>query len=113
MSESGTPSALGALHLVYACRAKLEKLNKALRRRQWQQVTDLAGEYSLLLKGIEALEGGSEMQGELVQLDIFHRRTMRQLSSQMRAVNEDIHSLESGQKSARHSQSVAKTIYSC
>ena len=111
MSDSGGPSTLSALDLVSACRATLEKLNKAVQHRQWQQAAQIAMDYSQLLHQIDAVDSSPHVMAERVQLDIYHRRTMRLLSNKMGAVNEDIHSLESGQKSARRSKAMAEQIY--
>jgi len=101
------------LQRVAACRAKLDQVNKAVHRKQWQQAINLADEYSLLLKNIDAAEHSAGMHNELVQLDIYHRRTMRLFSSRIRAVHEDIQSLEAGQKAAQRSLAFAETIYGC
>jgi len=99
-----------ALQRVLSCRAMLDDLNKAVLQRQWQQAAQIAMEYSSLLRQMDVTENSRDMAAELVQLDIYHRRTMRLLSNKMKAVNEDIQSLEFGQKSARRSQAMAKTI---
>jgi len=99
------------VQLVLSCRAMLDDLNKAVRHRQWKQAAQIAVDYSQLLRQMDAADSAPDVTAELVQLDIYHRRTMRLLSNKMQAVNEDIQSLESGQKSARRSQAIAKTIY--
>jgi len=103
MNKADAQPELTAFQVVTACRARLDKLNRAVQRRQWQRASDLAAEYALLLRRINAVENSPAAHDELVQLDIYHRRTMRLLSSHMTAVNEDIQSLESGQKSVRRS----------
>jgi len=102
---------LSALQLMTSCRTMLDDLNKAVQHRQWQQAAQIAMDYSQLLHQIDAFDSSPHVMAELVQLDIYHRRTMRQLSSQMRSVTEDIHSLESGQKAAQRSQALAEQIY--
>jgi len=99
------------VQLVLSCRAMLDDLNKAIQHRQWQKATQIAMDYAQRLRQVDAVNDDPAAMAELVQLDIYHRRTMRVLSSKMEAVNEDIHSLESGQKSVRRSQAMAKTIY--
>jgi len=105
-------SELSALQLVLSCRAMLNDLNKAVQHRQWEQTSQIAMNYSKLLRQVGEIENSPDVMAELVQLDIYHRRIMRLLSRKMEAVNEDIQSLESGQKSAQHSLEMAKTIYS-
>jgi len=111
MNKAGD-AALNALQLVTACRARLDKLNRAMQQRQWQRASDIAAEYSLLLKRTSEVQGSPVAHDELVQLNIYHRRTMRLLSSHMTDVNEDIQSLESGQQSARRNSAWATAIHS-
>jgi len=102
---------LSALQLVLSCRAMLDDLNKAVQHQQWQQTGKIATNYSQRLQQIDAAENTPAVIAELAQLDIYHRRIMRLLSRKITAVNEDIQSLESGQKAAQRSLLAAEAIY--
>jgi len=110
MNKTGAD--MSALQLVRSCRAMLDDLKEAVQHRQWQQTAQIATDYSQLLQQMDVAESTPAVMAELAQLDIYHRRIMRLLSRKMEAVNEDIHSLESGQKSSQRSQEMVKTIYS-
>jgi len=97
--------------IVAACRARLADMNRAVRSRQWPRVADLAADYARLLEKLGDIETMPSVRDEIAQLDIHHRRCMRQLSRQMKLVGEDIASLEAGQKAAQRSREMAATIF--
>jgi hypothetical protein len=92
-----------AIQLLADCRARLEQLNRVIQQRSWQKATALAVEYSQTLQQLDRFAGDAALIPELVQLDIRHRRVMRQLSQQIAAVNDDIRNLDAGSKSGRRS----------
>ncbi|MDX8406509.1 MAG: hypothetical protein R8K50_10235 [Mariprofundus sp.] len=112
MSVTTVPDgAAEASRILGVCRDRLEDLNRAIKRQQWQQAAAVAADYSSLLAGLVDIEKTEAVLGEMVQLDIRHRRCMRQLSRQMSAVAEDIASLDHVEKAVGRSRVLAETIY--
>jgi len=100
-----------ALRLLAVCRDRLEDLNAALGRGQWQQASVIAGDYSSLLGGMTDIDASAPVLTEMVQLEIMHRRCMRHLSRQMAVVAENIATLTAGKQAALRSREMAATIY--
>ncbi|TLS66771.1 hypothetical protein FEF65_09640 [Mariprofundus erugo] len=100
-----------AVDAVAACRARLSDFSKAIQRGQWQKISGIATEYSALFATLAASEEAPLIRDELAQLDILRRRCMRQLARHMKAVSEDIASLEAGQKTLKRSRELADSIF--
>jgi len=97
--------------LLTACRERLDDLNRAVKRKQWQQAAAIATDYASLLAKLGTVDASPAERGEMVQLDIRHRRCMRQLSRQMSLISEDIASLEAGKKAVQRSRDLTESIY--
>jgi len=97
--------------LLTACRDRLDDLNRSVKRKQWQQAAFIATDYAKLLAKLAAFEVSAVERDEMVQLDIRHRRCMRQLSRQMSLISEDIASLEAGKKAVQRSRDLTASIY--
>ncbi|EAU55676.1 hypothetical protein [Mariprofundus ferrooxydans] len=100
-----------ATQLLAQCRTRLDDLNRAVKRQQWQEAAVIAADYAAMLAMLGEIGTPASVAEEIVQLDIRHRRCMRTLSRQMAAVTEDIASLEAGEKAARRSRDLVTTIY--
>jgi len=92
--------------LLKLCSDRLEQLNQAVTRQQWQQAATLASEYSGMLARLSDLDQSGTVLDEMVQLDIRHRRCMRKLSQKMTDMGEQINRLEAGQKSVRQARNL-------
>lgn len=104
-------AALSALDVVAACRARLTDLNRAMQRGQWHKIAGISAEYSTLFAALAASEKSPQIDEELVQLDILQRRCMRQLARYMKAVSEDIASIEAGQKRVQRSRELVDAVF--
>jgi len=98
-----------AVQTITVCRCLLNKLDKAIQHRKWSMVSQVTTDYSERIRLLGEVDH-ADSNAELIQLEIRHRRCMRMLSRHMKAVAEDISSLEAGQASALRSQNMAKTI---
>ncbi|PIP01921.1 MAG: hypothetical protein COW18_09870 [Zetaproteobacteria bacterium CG12_big_fil_rev_8_21_14_0_65_54_13] len=97
--------------LLSACRERLNDLNRAVKGKQWQRAASIATDYAGLLARLATVDASPAEREEMVQLDIRHRRCMRQLSRQMAAMSENIASLEEGKKAVQRSRDLTESIY--
>ncbi len=103
-------AAVSAEQSIAACRSLLDALNWSIQHRKWSRVTQLAVEYSEQVRGLAA-NADERLRGDLIQLEIRHRRCMRMLSRHMDAVAEDIASLERGQKNLQRSRESSISLF--
>jgi len=111
MADQLTSSGMSAAELLTECRHRLDDLDYAMKRRQWQRAAAIAADYSRLLTGLGDVEKSMAILDEMVQLDIKHRRCMRLLSGHMAAVCDSMEQLKKGQQAAQRSKAAAEAIF--
>jgi hypothetical protein len=95
---------------IAACRSLLDALHRSIQHRKWSRVSQLAVKYSEQVRAL-ASNADDGLREDLIQLEIRHRRCMRMLSRHMKAVAEDIASLEGGQKNLQRSREASISLF--
>ncbi len=103
-------AAVGVEPSIAACRSLLDVLHWSIQHRQWSRVTQLAEEYSEQVRAL-TVNADERSREELIQLEIRHRRCMRMLSRHIKAVAEDITSLENGKKNLQRSREASVSLF--
>jgi len=94
------PSLMVDMACVSAYQIALNGIRAVVAQRKWDDLeknTDLLHEAREKLRDyLNHHDMDGEVQRELVQLSIQHRRVMRQLHEQMQLISEDLSSVDSG-----------------